>query len=463
MPSNDVRFVVRAGFGLASLSVLLLSSCQRKEPPHFAVSTELESLVSSAEGDEDRQLWQELRTQIVDVLAKQCGTPLKPIVLGDVEADRARLEAGAKIYAYRCQQCHGTTGDGKGVVAQYLDPKPRDYTKGIFKFTSTPYGAKPMRSDLLRTLRRGVTGTSMPAFDDLSPEELEAVVEYVIFLSQRGELEQALVALAQDESEVNPEFVPELVDTVKARWTESQSQLVLPATPMPPMSTESVAKGHALYLQQACNKCHGIDGRGGLTGNIEVGKDAWGNVAAAADLTSGMYRGGSRPLDIYRRIASGINGTPMPSFAQAYASEPDNIWHLVHFIRDLGERRRRNQPPGAASPGHAPAAAVPATATPAASGETTPTTTDAAPAGTDGSAPIAADQAAAATETLEPTATGAAPASTTDEAPPANSDEPAPDATDEVSAATEESASSAADEAAPVAGGEPAPAEGTRE
>jgi hypothetical protein len=92
-----------------------------------------------------------------------------------------------------------------------------------------------------------------------------------------------------------------------------------------------------------------MDGRGGLAGNIEIGKDSWGHDAAAADLTSGMFRGGGRPIDLYRRIYSGINGTPMPSFSQAFSNEPDNIWYLVHFVRDTGERRRRNLPPGVQS------------------------------------------------------------------------------------------------------------------
>lgn len=460
MPGKDVKLVVRTGIGIASLSVLLAGGCQRTEPPQFSVSAELESLVSSAEDDEDRQLWQGLRSEIVEVLAKQCGTPLKPIAFGDLSADRAKLEAGAKIYAYRCQQCHGTGGDGNGAVAKYLDPKPRDYTKGIFKFTSTPYGAKPMRADLLRTLRRGVTGTAMPAFDDLSPEELAAVVEYIIYLSQRGELEQALIALAQDESEVNPEFVPELVDTVKTRWSESQSQLVMPATPMPAMTAESVAKGHELYLQQACNKCHGVDGRGGLAGNIEVGKDAWGNVAAAADLTSGMYRGGGRPIDIYRRIASGINGTPMPSFAQAYASEPDNIWYLVHFIRDLGERRRRNQPPSASPAWQVPAVMLP-TAVPATTEE--PATAVSPSASTEESTPVAAEPAAAVSEDSAPAATEPAPPAT-EESAPAGAENPAPITTDEAALAeTDEPKPATTDEASPPADDDSAPTEGTSE
>ena len=63
---------------------------------------------------------------------------------------------------------------------------------------------------------------------------------------------------------------------------------------MPPMTPDSIAQGHALFLKQACNKCHGKDGRGGSMGNVDVGQDAWGNKAAAADLTSGMFHGGER-------------------------------------------------------------------------------------------------------------------------------------------------------------------------
>ncbi len=200
----------------------------------------------------------------------------------------------------------------------------------------------------------------MPSFDDLDPEDLNAVADYVIHLSQRGEFGQQMVALARDELELPPATIQSSADAIRDRWKEAQTQIVMPATPMPAATPETIAKGQALYLQQVCNKCHGVDGRGGLAGNIDIGKDAWGHSGAAADLTSGMYRGGGRPVDIYRRIYSGINGTPMPGFAQAFANDPDNIWYLVHFVRDTGERRRRNLPP---PPEPAPAA-PPAVAAP---------------------------------------------------------------------------------------------------
>lgn len=344
MPDTDLKTARMWLYGL--LSAVLFVGCRPQEAPRFTPSEEVRSLVEFSEDAEDRQVWEGLQAQIEAELTKRCGTPLAPVVFDNPEADRTQLLRGAEVYAYRCQPCHGVDGNGLGPVADYLNPKPRDYTKGIFKFTSTPYGSKPRRSDLLQTLRRGVTGTSMPSFDDLSPDDLEAVVDYVILLSQRGELERELALLAQDEEELDPEFVQESVDVIQNKWTDASSQLVMPITLMPPMTPETIAKGQELYVQQVCNKCHGLDGRGGLAGNIEIGKDSWGHETAAADLTSGMYRGGGRPIDIYRRIYSGINGTPMPGFAQAFSEEPDNVWYLVHFVRDMGERRRRNLPPG---------------------------------------------------------------------------------------------------------------------
>ena len=78
-----------------------------------------------------------------------------------------------------------------------------------------------------------------------------------------------------------------------------------------------------------------------MAGGIEVGNDAWGHKDPAADLTSGMLHGGQMPVDVYRRIASGINGTPMPSFKDSFASDPAAMWHLTHYVLSLANQRRR--------------------------------------------------------------------------------------------------------------------------
>jgi hypothetical protein len=35
----------------------------------------------------------------------------------------------------------------------------------------------------------------------------------------------------------------------------------------------------------------------------------------------------------------------MPGFASTFQENPDAIWQMVHFIKDTGERRRRDLPP----------------------------------------------------------------------------------------------------------------------
>ena len=81
-------------------------------------------------------------------------------------------------------------------------------------------------------------------------------------------------------------------------------------------------------------------------------RDEWGNPTRAADLTSGMLRGGQQPLDIYRRIYGGINGTPMPGFGNQLSSEPETIWNLVAYVMSVSNRRRFGEapPPGPMAP-----------------------------------------------------------------------------------------------------------------
>ena len=86
------------------------------------------------------------------------------------------------LFRRHCAACHGTSGDGAGPSAAVLNPYPRDFRNGVFKFTSTAGGAKPLRDDLWRTLRQGLPGTAMPSFRKLPDREIEALVEYVKYL-----------------------------------------------------------------------------------------------------------------------------------------------------------------------------------------------------------------------------------------------------------------------------------------
>ena len=86
---------------------------------------------------------------------------------------------GKMAYLNRCAGCHGEKGDGLGPAAKFLDPKPRDFTTGIFKFRSSPLGTLPSDHDLMNTISRGIPNSSMPSFADVPEQERFAIVEYV--------------------------------------------------------------------------------------------------------------------------------------------------------------------------------------------------------------------------------------------------------------------------------------------
>ncbi len=274
------------------------------------------------------------------ILVRYCGIPSVPRLLGDDRTSMEHLRRGRAVYSRYCLQCHGNTGDGNGLAAAYMLPKPRDYRLGMFKFTSTTYGSKPLREDLLRTVKRGIRGTSMPSFSLLPAGDLDAVVDYVLVLTHRGELESQLADEAAFDETIDVAKVPEVIARILGRWNEARSHVVFPSTPMPEFSSAVVEKGRKAFLTVGCAQCHGEDGRGQLVTNNAL-NDSWGNPTKAADLTSGMLRGGTEPLDIFRHIDAGINGTPMPSFHAALQKEPETTWNLVGYVLHVADSRRR--------------------------------------------------------------------------------------------------------------------------
>ncbi|MDC4225893.1 MAG: c-type cytochrome [Candidatus Manganitrophus sp.] len=93
---------------------------------------------------------------------------------------RKCFEIGKRVYARRCVGCHGEKGDGNGPSARFFVPKPRDFTRGIFKFRSTggEENTLPLDADLYRTVTHGLWGTAMPAWYEIS--ELERAVGHSI-------------------------------------------------------------------------------------------------------------------------------------------------------------------------------------------------------------------------------------------------------------------------------------------
>jgi mono/diheme cytochrome c family protein len=262
------------------------------------------------------------------------------------------LGDSAELFRQQCLHCHGPEGGGNGPTADFLDPRPRDYRKGIFKFTPMRDKAQPRREDLYRILDEGVTGTSMPSFRRFSHAQLHGLVDYVRLLSMRGMVEADLAATYEIDEAIPAEYVVESYRDVFAKWTRSEEEavelVISYEDEIPAPTPESIAHGRELFMDAKtgnCFSCHGPAGRGdGLsawtvdpeTGAVEEAYlDDWGQPIRPRNLTQGIFRGGRRPIDIFRRIKAGINGTPMPALGGTLPDE--DLWAIVHYVGTLTE------------------------------------------------------------------------------------------------------------------------------
>jgi mono/diheme cytochrome c family protein len=98
--------------------------------------------------------------------------------------DPHQLNNGYEAYMLYCYGCHGEKGDGLGPAAAWMRPPPRNFNRGLFKFPGTEFGQLPTDSALDRTIRRGLHGTPMLAWD-IPARERQALIGYLKSLSPR--------------------------------------------------------------------------------------------------------------------------------------------------------------------------------------------------------------------------------------------------------------------------------------
>ncbi len=357
---------------------------------------------------------------------------IKPITyVSAATGGKTQIAGGYGLYRKYCLHCHGLQGGGDGPTSAFLYPRPRDYRPGIFKFTSTaPSNPKPTRDDFRKTLRYGLHGTSMPAFEALmTPAEIEQVIDYVVFLSIRGEVEKNLIDEAKladkdEASAIADDTVKDLLANIVNNWKAVEGLVVAPKARRVPPTRESVMRGRDIFLginktgnKVVCTDCHGPQGLGNgasfverrlfdkivfahldhrtfggamtdeqkketdaileaaiasryrevhdeersahhVPGAVHEPEDAaafeakykeyhdrmmtawkpgslddWGNPLRPANLNLGVYKGGRRPIDLYWRIAKGINGAKMPAHSNLLPDE--QIWDVVNFVLAL--------------------------------------------------------------------------------------------------------------------------------
>ncbi len=294
----------------------------------------------------------EARASLDAFLANTFGTPGEPKIAGDADVNAAagrlglsenQLKLGSKLYAGKCVQCHGIAGDGRGPTGQWINPHPRDFRRGAFKFVNTSDGAKPRRSDLLRTIANGLKGTAMPGFAMLPEPERDALAVYATYLSIRGEVEYrtlaALAAELEGEEGTNGDleaFASAKLKAILKDWERAAAALDLPADPMPDDEAtkqsagylDSVRRGYELFAapgSASCIACHKDFGR-----EATFRFDAWGTIVRPADLTSTTLKASQSPDAVFARVRHGIAPSSMP----AHPSLSDGqVWDLVHFVR----------------------------------------------------------------------------------------------------------------------------------
>ncbi len=214
---------------------------------------------------------------------------------------------GKPLYRRYCIGCHGPNGDGMGENGVYLDPRPRDFTAGAFKCRSTPTGTLPVDSDLLTTIGRGIYASGMPPWRALTEQQRADLLAYI------------------------KDFCP--------RYREEKPGKPLEIPPEPANNAESVSRGSQIYQRMECWKCHGKEGRGNgpsaptLTDNKE-------RPIVPYDFTmETRFKCGQTNADLYRIFMTGLDGTPMPSFADQL--QPQEAWDLVHYLRTLQTRVKK--------------------------------------------------------------------------------------------------------------------------
>ncbi len=145
----------------------------------------------------------------------------------EVVVSQSAAASGEDLYKKQCAVCHGAEGKGNGPAADFLFPKPRNFTTGSFKVRSTPSGSPPTDQDLSRTINDGMPGSAMPGFAHLSKTDQQS-----------------------------------LVDFIKKLANISKPEKVIKIPSEPSVTSEMLTQGKELYKQMKCWECHGLEGRG---------------------------------------------------------------------------------------------------------------------------------------------------------------------------------------------------------
>lgn len=213
-------------------------------------------------------------------------------------------------YDYRryCVGCHGDRGDGMGENFPWVDPKPRDFQLGIFKCRSTPTGTLPTDQDLSDTIARGIDRSNMPSWNTFTLQQKADLVAWVKHFSPR--------------------------------WASEKPGTPIQIPPEPAVTAERLKNGREIFAKVQCWKCHGVTGEANGPSAATL-QDDLGRPIAPFNFTEGSPKCGSSDADLYRIFMTGLDGTPMPSFADNI--KPDEAWDLVFYLKSLEPKKSKER------------------------------------------------------------------------------------------------------------------------
>jgi mono/diheme cytochrome c family protein len=209
------------------------------------------------------------------------------------------ISAGKQLYFRYCWGCHGFRGDGNGENAPYMNILPRNFVAATFKCRSTPTGTLPTDEDLFNSMTRGFENTNMPSWIPLTTQNRADLIAFI--------------------------------KTFSPRWKTDKPGDPINVPAEPAVTLDSIKRGKELFTKLECWKCHGPEGRGDgpsaatLTDSNDQPIRPY-NFAAGS-----RFKCGATNHDLYKIFMTGLDGTPMPSFADVI--KPEEAWDLVHYLR----------------------------------------------------------------------------------------------------------------------------------
>ena len=241
--------------------------------------------------------------QVTNVQEEQwLNTPAATSHIGKVTG---HAKDGAMAYRRYCVVCHGALGDGEGESAKWFEPplypKPRNFTIGVFECRSTPTGTLPTDEDLYNTIARGIDRSNMPPWNTFTKQERADLVAWIKHYSPRW----------QTEKPGDPIQIP----------TE------------PEITAERVKAGQEVFGRVQCWKCHGVEGKANGPSASTLQDDLGRPILPYNFADGGRFKCGTTDSDLYKIFMTGLDGSPMPSFADNI--KPDEAWDLVFYLRSL--------------------------------------------------------------------------------------------------------------------------------